>query len=367
MASIRRVLFRVDASLRMGSGHVMRCLTLANHLQKKDIECVFVSREHPGNLIELIEKSGFRVKKIPFNQNEFQLKNPDLIHAEWLGAYWHEDVSQTISCIGSERYDWIIVDHYAIDAKWELVVREHVGGIMVIDDIADRNHICDILLDQNMVYKMSERYCGKVSKQTIQLLGPKYALIREEFINLRRASLLRRHSEELNNLLIFLGGGNPEDDILNVVRGLKLSEKIWPSINLVIGSGFIAKDILRNELAGIPNVNLHVQTPNMARLMHEADFAITAAGSVTWEKCCLGLPSAVVIQDYNQLAIANKMSDLGAVYLLGSSSLVTFVEYAAFLNNIPKESLKKMTACSQSICDGSGVNLVSQALGLEYE
>ena len=146
-----RVVFRVDASTKMGSGHVMRCLTLAEELEKNGSDVSFISRAHEGNLNHLISKKGFQIHEL---QNSISTKlNKKSIKGDnydrWLGATEDKDAQETIKAIGIDKPDWLIVDHYALSEKWEKTVRPTVKNIMVIDDLANRSHDCDMLLDQN--------------------------------------------------------------------------------------------------------------------------------------------------------------------------------------------------------------------------
>jgi len=144
------ILIRVDSSNAIGSGHVMRCLTLADSLREKGCNCQFVCRNHPGNLSALIQEKGYRVTLLPLQ--EFQVEAYPH-HADWVGADWQIDAKETGSLIATLETPpaWLVIDHYGLDARWETSLRPAVGRIFVIDDLADRTHDCDCLLDQNLV------------------------------------------------------------------------------------------------------------------------------------------------------------------------------------------------------------------------
>jgi UDP-2,4-diacetamido-2,4,6-trideoxy-beta-L-altropyranose hydrolase len=138
-----QITFRVDASLQMGTGHVMRCLTLALALRGRGATCRFLCREHPGHLIQSIRDLGFEVVPLPLGSESSHLdgNNADqLTHAFWLGATWRSDAAQTIQALVEDCPDWVVVDHYALDARWESELRPYCGKIMVIDDLADQDH-----------------------------------------------------------------------------------------------------------------------------------------------------------------------------------------------------------------------------------
>lgn len=361
------ITFRTDASLQIGTGHVMRCLTLANALRDKGADCRFVCREHPGNLIDYLRQQGFDAVSLPIpdsNQPSRETDAPQLAHARWLGCDWATDAAQTTVGAGETAVDWLIVDHYALDSRWEQALRPIYRKLMVIDDLADRAHVCDLLLDQNLVENIDTRYQGKVPEPCTCLLGPEYALLRPEFNALRPASLARRQTPELNRLLVFLGGSDEENETSKVVDGIKQANRKWQHIDVVVGQSFPAIDTLQSNLTSFPSATLHVQTSDMARLMAAADLAITAGGSVTWEKCALGLPSLVAMLGDNQHPIATKMHERGAQITLGSASDLTPATYAHYLDTVRPDELTAMTQSASAICDGSGITSVLKTIGI---
>lgn len=150
--------FRTDASLQIGTGHVMRCLTLADELRRQGADIVFICREHPGNLIDLIEGKGHPVVRLLQADAEYMATSEDVTHATWLGVSWQQDAAETLTALGNTQPEWLIVDHYALDRRWGQKLRLHVGKIMVIDDLADRLHDCDLLSDQNLYPAMESRH-----------------------------------------------------------------------------------------------------------------------------------------------------------------------------------------------------------------
>ena len=151
-----KVAFRCDASIQIGSGHVMRCLTLANELHDKGVEITFVCREHPGHLFDFIETSKHCLMSLPLPTS---LAVGKLAHAQWLGVTQEEDARQSIEALKIIGHvDWLVVDHYALDVEWETAMRVGTEHIMVIDDLADRKHDCDVLLDQNYYDGLEGRY-----------------------------------------------------------------------------------------------------------------------------------------------------------------------------------------------------------------
>ncbi|MCC2869287.1 MAG: UDP-2,4-diacetamido-2,4,6-trideoxy-beta-L-altropyranose hydrolase [Candidatus Accumulibacter phosphatis] len=362
----QEISFRVDASLQIGTGHVMRCLTLADALKAAGASCRFICREHPGHLLGLIRQRGHAAIALPeivVDLSPAAREHPfQPAHADWLGADWPTDAGQTQMALQGLVSDWLIVDHYALDARWESAVKTKYRKLMVIDDLADREHICDLLLDQNLVEGMANRYRGKVPGHCVCLLGPQYALLRPEFRALRPASLARRKMPDLNRLLIFMGGSDPDNETGKVLDGVSLSRKLWEHIDVVVGENYSALQTLKETLAKFPSATLHIQTPDMAKLMAAADLAITAGGSVTWEKCILGLPSLVVILGENQRPIAMMMHQLGTQRTLGMASELTPACYAKYLEGMVIGELPSMIDCASNVCDGSGVEEVLKIL-----
>lgn len=362
----KHISFRTDASLQMGSGHVMRCLTLADALKAAGANCRFICREHPGHMLNLIRQRGHETIGLPKGTSnglpDSNDHEADLIHAAWLGADWQTDASQTLAVLRDVTTDWLIVDHYALDARWELALKPHYRKLMVIDDLADREHVCHVLLDQNLVEAMAQRYVGKVPRNCTCLVGPQYALLRPEFNALRSSSLARRKIPVLDRLLIFMGGSDATNETAKVIAGIKLSKRHWEHIDVVVGQAFPALKSLQANLVSVPGATLHVQASDMAQIMAAADLAVTAGGSVTWEKCALGLPSLVVVLGDNQRLIATMMHQLGAQRTLGVASDLTPACYAEALDAIHTHELSALIDSASAICDGSGTQIVLKIL-----
>ncbi|MBT5187017.1 MAG: UDP-2,4-diacetamido-2,4,6-trideoxy-beta-L-altropyranose hydrolase, partial [Kordiimonadaceae bacterium] len=286
------VTFRVDASIEMGTGHVMRCLTLANALKEKGANCQFICREHPGNLLQLIRAQRFKAYGLPFDESDQRSvpvkRHKELAHTQWLGTDWETDADEAISCMSDRDTDWLVVDHYALDVRWEEKLKPLYRRLMVIDDLADREHICDLLIDQNL--GRSPKDYERLAPSTCKLLvGPNNALLRPEFGQLREASLLRRSVEpRCKELLITLGGVDKDNATVAVMQALQASS--IPSdcqITVVMGANAPWLKVVRKLALQMPwQTNVLVSVTNMAELMAASDLAIGAAGSTTWERCC---------------------------------------------------------------------------------
>lgn len=289
------IAFRVDASIIIGTGHLMRCLTMADELRQRGIHTRFVSRHMPEHLCEMLIAKGHEFKLL--NSSSSVMAAGDLAHSEWLGTTQEFDVQGTIHALSDRPWDWLVVDHYALDARWESAQRQTAKKILVIDDLADRKHDCDVLLDQNFYADMHTRYNGKVPEHCQLLLGSRYALLREEFRQLREQVRPRKGS--VQRILIFFGGVDVSNYTGLAIQ--ELSDIGFPDlhVDVVIGAKHPYRESI--EVACLHhNFTCHVQADRMAELMAAADLSIGAGGSATWERCCLGLPTITICVADNQ-------------------------------------------------------------------
>lgn len=295
------ILFRVDASLIIGTGHVMRCLTLAKALAETGTQCRFVCREHPGNLIDFIRQQGFEVAALPMPKDQQTIGDETEVlapaHSAWLGCDWATDAAQTKVGASGTTIDWLVVDHYALDASWESAMRNAAKKIMVIDDLADRLHDCDILLDQNLYADMTRRYDAKVPNHCQLLLGPRYALLRDEFRQLHEQ--VNPRSGRVKRVLVFFGGVDLDNNTTRAIEALaSVGGHNW-HVDVVIGAHNPHREDVE-AVAAEKGFVCHVQTSRMAELMALADVSIGAGGTAIWERCCLGLPTLTVCVADNQ-------------------------------------------------------------------
>ncbi|WP_324476765.1 UDP-2,4-diacetamido-2,4,6-trideoxy-beta-L-altropyranose hydrolase [Atribacter sp.] len=357
--------FRVDASLTIGTGHVMRCLTLGSVLLKKGNNVFFICREHEGHLCNLIEQQGFSVCRLPAPTGKEQIENTPP-HALWLGLLWHIDAEQTRIAIQNLgiKPDWLIIDHYAIDHRWESALRPLVGNILVIDDLADRIHDCDLLLDQNLFDDIQTRYVGKVPTDCRLLLGPEYALLHPVYADLH--DRIPPREGPVRRILISFGGTDNDN-----LTGLALSAVLSlgrPDIevDVVIGEGNPYMSTISNLAEGHQNVIIHRQLPTLAILMAKADLAIGAAGATSWERLCMGLPAVVITTAENQRHIAEELERRGLIRYLGHKNEVTLQALKHAIADITNKELDYHWSieCHQTI-DGKGVDRVSTVLTIK--
>lgn len=356
-----RVAFRTDASTRIGTGHVMRCLTLADVMRERGAECLFVCREHSGHLLELIAGRGHSATTLPMSSIDMMhtQNGTESIHYDWLGARWEIDAAETLLAVGNEPIDWFVVDHYALDYRWERTLRQRCRRLMVIDDLADRSHDCDLLLDQNLGRSAAD-YANLVAATCKLLVGPEYALLRPEFAALRSRSLLRRSVPGLRRLLVTMGGVD-QDDVTGRVLDALSACSLPPELQLTVVMGLHAPwlEEVRVRAANMPcPTDVLIGVTNMAQLMAASDMAIGAAGGTTWERCCMGLPTIQLVLALNQLDIAKALAHAGAALYADDDNLVDVLT-RFFSDHAAAEYLRTMGITASSITDGLGAARVA--------
>lgn len=353
------IAFRADASIQIGTGHVMRCLTLADALRSRGHECTFICRNHSGNLGKLIEDRGFLLHLLshetPAEHDTDSECASALAHADWLGTSWQHDAEQTLEALAGRTTDWLVVDHYALDARWESRVSTQVKEVMVIDDIADRQHECKLLLDQNLGRKAQD-YNELVPENCTRLIGPHYALLRPEFAELRESSLERRCTPEIKRILITLGGVDRDNVTGRVLDGL-LQSNLPPEteLDIVMGASAPALESVRQQAKRLPfQAEVNVNVTDMAERMCRADLCIGAAGSTSWERCCLGLPSIMVVLAENQRGIGQALEQSGAACLVGKEEIPARLSRVLDELGASDSALISLSSRAKAICDGLG-------------
>jgi UDP-2,4-diacetamido-2,4,6-trideoxy-beta-L-altropyranose hydrolase len=314
------IAIRVDSSLQIGTGHVMRCLTLAEALRTKDALVVFICREHPGHLCDKIAGKRFEVIRLESGSDNASLQadSPALAHASWLDASQSVDAEQTIQSLKDNApWDWIIVDHYALDHRWESAMRKVADNIMVIDDLADRKHDCDLLLDQNYFQEPEKRYESLLPEHCKTLLGPKYALLRPEFREARKFCRMRGNG--IARILVYFGGNDPDNLTGMALEALSDPDLEQLIVEAVIGPNNQHHEQLEKQAIIRPGTRLHIQPENFTELMLRADLSIGAGGTTTWERLCLGLPSLVITVAENQEEFSRDLDKDGYITWVGRS------------------------------------------------
>lgn len=374
-----KFLIRADASLQIGSGHIMRCLTLAQQLRQHNHHITFISRTNLGHLAPLIRQQGFDCIELPPPSNvvpfgtKRQPENPADItaHAAWLGTSQAQDLADCAPYIRRLAPDWIICDHYALSAAWQRAARQICHSkIMVIDDIHDRTHDADLLLDQNHAHHASD-YAHLVPPSCYILAGTRYALLRDEFAQHRAASLQNRTAHrqpENQNILINLGGVDKDNHTLAVLQAL--SDYVSGSLKTDTAPfrATIIMGATAPHLASVQHYAAHAPYPsqviananNMAALMSQATWAIGAAGSTSWERCALGLPTLLITIADNQRSIAAQLQSAGAAIALEASQIHSPAFQAALAHLMQPENQHRLSQAAAQLCDAHGAARVAQ-------
>ncbi|UCF31671.1 MAG: UDP-2,4-diacetamido-2,4,6-trideoxy-beta-L-altropyranose hydrolase [bacterium] len=359
------VAFRVDASNLIGSGHVMRCLTLAHVLLLEGHHVTFISRKHPGHLSEIVHKAEIPVIQLEYRESEsgrFQ----DNGYEEWLGTDWKTDAldtSQAIEEINStgSPVDWLIIDHYGIDRRWEQMMRSLVDRIMVIDDLANRPHDCDLLLDQNLRYDHENIYRDLVPSHCRMLLGPRHALLRPEFKEAR--AKLKKRDGIIETVLIFFGGTDSSNETGKALEAvIELGADL--RVDIVLGYSNPHAEDLQKRYGQRPGLRFHRHVSNMAQMMARSDLSIGACGTTTWERCYLGLPSIILVVAENQLEIARALDEAGAVINLGRCEKVDVELITRTLKSVLNnpDRLMEISVKSMALTGSNGSSVGSEVL-----
>lgn len=351
-----RVVFRVDASTRMGIGHLIRCLTLAEVLRERGADVHFICREHAGNLIALLRQKELEVLALPCPANNETAHSDD--YAVWLGVTQAEDAEQTIRALEGDVPDWLVVDHYGLDVEWERRLRPYVGHIMAIDDFTNRNHDCDALLDQNYSVEGEHRYAGFVPPICKTLLGPGYALLRKEFRLLRERNEAR--SNELGKILVFFTAGDDQGETLKAMQGVEMFGSA-ERVDVVVGQSNPDNVAIKAKCDKL-HWGYHCQVDYMPSLIAQADLVVGAGGSSNWERCALGVPALVAVLAENQALIAQALGSAGIVCNLGWNGGLQAVDYANALNSLNHDRLAAMSGKALALVDAKGAERVADIL-----
>ena len=317
--SMAKIIVRVDSSSSMGTGHLIRCLTLADRLREGGAEVSFICRELPGTAYVLAERKGYSVHRVPTSGGKPGMSPGDLIHGEWLGVSMEEDGADTEKILKEESpAGWLVVDHYGLDSRWESRMRPRVGRIMAIDDLANRPHDCDILLDQNLARDLATRYCSLVPPACRKFLGPRYALLRPEFLEVRKT--LRERTGQVRRILVFFGGADLFNETGKALEAIRRLGRPDIAADVIVGVSNPHRLAIEETCALMPNVTCGYHVADMAERMAAADLAVGAGGTSLWERCSLGLPSLTLIVAENQAEATFCLAAAGGTRNLGRAA-----------------------------------------------
>lgn len=329
----KRIIFRADASSKSGGGHVMRCLTLAEEFRAAGWSVGFAANAESRDIIPRLNNCA----DLLLGTDTLPL-DPEAVKRRWPSG-----------C------DVFVVDHYDLGASFEKACRDFARHIVVIDDLANRPHDCDLLIDTNFG-RRAEDYGGLVPADAHLLIGADYALLRPEFAAHRAEALARRATlTKVDRILVSLGLTDLGGITARVVQPLLEIDGSF-SIDVVIGHAAASRSFLEDFATREQRLCLHVDPPDMAALMASADLAIGAGGTTSWERCCLGLPTLVLVLADNQKMIAEELSRAGAAIRLERYDRIDPKAVAETVAHLIVDFAKLRATADRAatICDGAG-------------
>ncbi|TLP42093.1 UDP-2,4-diacetamido-2,4,6-trideoxy-beta-L-altropyranose hydrolase [Cohaesibacter sp. CAU 1516] len=364
------IVFRVDASLEIGTGHVVRCMVLARKLRSCGVDCHFVCKNLPGNIADSIIDNGFTCRLIEpvsdvFSEIDELADLPP--HAAWLHGSQGQDAYSFLEAIKDRYPDWIIVDHYGLDYRWEMLVRSSCGNIMVIDDLADRKHDCNILLDQNFFSESEERYSGLVPSESRLMVGPRFALLTESFEASHSRLLPYAERFEKGHIVVFFGGVDLINQTTVACRTL-LKNFMHPyKVDVIVGRKNPHIHEIEATIGNAEHIDLHVQVRNMEHFLERAFLYVGAIGTTTWERCACHLPGLVCSVAGNQKKVAVAVRDYGShIYLGHYTDMSPEIFERELVHLLPDfNRLRTLSERSSELVDAQGCSRVAkQLLGL---
>jgi UDP-2,4-diacetamido-2,4,6-trideoxy-beta-L-altropyranose hydrolase len=319
------ILIRVDSSRLIGSGHIMRCLVLANLFTKDGHHVSFLCRDLPGHCADFLKAQNYDYYLLPFaveEKDKYSRLQATDDYSVWLGVNQDIDAQETVNYIKRNPVDLLIVDVYGLDHRWQVQIKNYIRKLMVVDDLANRNHVCDVLLDHNYYHNLSSRYDHLVPVECIKFLGPQYALLNSELRKTKEQRLqMRKHDNQaVDNVLVFLGGVDIKNYTDVVLQHLLQSKYAAANIEVVLGKSNPFKESLVTSFQHYKNIRFHIQPSYYYQLMEAADLSINAGGVSALERLYVGLPSILVCtaenqrqicMDFKKLKIAEYNEDLG--------------------------------------------------------
>lgn len=359
--NVLRVVFRTDSGIRMGSGHLMRCLTLANELRAHGAEILFISREHPGNLIARLEDASFSVCRLPAPLDQCECVDDD--YAAWVGATVEQDATQTLASFKGTAYDWLVVDHYGLDERWERMLRPAVKKILVIDDLANRAHDCDVLLDQNYFGTVTDdRYSRKIPAHCKTLLGPRYALLQPDYGQFHHLYLPR--DGQVHRVLVFFGANDVSDETHKVLIALSHPDLAHLVVDVVLGANHPDAEGIASLVSHRGSTTIYQNIPSLVGLMVRADLFIGAGGSTTWERMSLGLPSLVMSVAENQKEFTRMLAVDGFQFSLVHENKTSPEDWYEAIQALIKQTdeLKKISQKARTLLDALGTKRLSRVM-----
>ena len=313
-----RVAIRVDASATIGTGHLKRCLSLVYALIEQGAQVRLVTRALDGVTAQVLHDAPCPVHWLPVPAPQLPAVSQHTPHAAWAGVSWEQDVQDTLAALAPERPDWLVLDHYAFDARWHDAVRDSLGcRLLVIDDTADRSIAADALLDHNWAPDHHAKYAGRLTRAPHWLAGPHHALLSPAY----RSAPRYVFQSAVRSLGIFMGGTDPGGISTRVLAACRAAG-FAGAIEVVSTSANPHLKALRKTCATDPDTTLTLDQPDLAAFFARHDLQIGAGGGATWERCCIGAPTVAIAVAANQGAVVPGLASLGAVRAATENTLI---------------------------------------------
>lgn len=328
------ILFRADAAPAVGIGHVMRCLTLAAALRDRGCLCRLACTAETVRTVAALRADAIDIVVLPDGTE----RDPAALTS-------------------LAPVDWAVIDHYRLDAAYERDLRPWAGRILVIDDLADRRHDCDILLDQT-VGRRAESYGGLLPASALVLAGAGHALLRPAFAAARQPPT----DHPVHHILVSLGGTDPVNATTVVLDALGRAD-LGTTVTVVMGGAAPALDQVRAAAARLrPPAEVRVDVADMVALMTTGDLAIGAAGTSALERCCLGLPTLLLVIADNQREVAAGLERAGAAV----GTPLDPAEIARHLTALAGDAAarRRMAEAGMALCDGNGADRLADLMRL---
>ncbi len=351
-----KIAIRADSSREIGTGHIVRCRTLAQRLKARGADVTFICRDHDGHIAGALEADGFAVHLLPAAEP----LPTDELYARLRAVSEDQDADETLAALAPGTA-WLVADHYGFSRAWETRVRIGVGKVLAIDDLG-RSHDADILLDQNYSNAPGARYKGRLDETCKQLLGPRFALLQAEYA--AHATPTLRRDGAVARILVFFGGSDPANMTGRAIEALTDPRFAHIHVDAAAGASNPHADTLKQLAAARPGTTLHLGLPSLAQLTAQADLALGAGGGAMWERCCLGLPSVVVSIAENQVPASRDLDSAGVITYLGPQETVSVEQIRSALQTLLEDSTRRQSMSEQSrlLVDGLGAERVCEAI-----
>jgi len=326
---------RADADGKIGSGHIMRCIALAQAWQDQGGEVTFISHCESAALKERMQSEGFRFIAIAHASPE---------------PYDLQFTLATLKSKNANQKNWLVLDGYHFTPEYQKAIRGEGIRLLVIDDINHLPHYhADLLLNQNIHAPEMNYHCDE---DTILLLGTRYVLLRREFLKYR--DVKRQIPDLAKNILVTLGGADPDNVTLKVIEALQLLDDQEMKVKIIIGPANPHQETLNNALVSAHfEMELLANPLNMPDLMAWADMAISVGGSTCWELAFMELPSILMALSPDQRGIVDKLSQNGFALVIDEH---TAQDIANALNALlfNYELRMAMSLQGRNLVDGNG-------------